>query len=98
MSAAPEPLRIIDPVWIPLSDGARLSARIWLPESAQERQPVPAILEYLPYRKDDVTAQDDALRHAYISGPRLRVRACRHEGKRRLRWRARRRVLTPGAR
>ena len=67
MSAAPEQLRIIDPASIPLSDGARLSARIWLPESAQERRPVPAILEYLPYRKDDVTAADDALRHAYVA-------------------------------
>ena len=66
MSTTPEPLRVIDPTWIPLSDGSRLSARIWLPESADEH-PVPAILEYLPYRKDDVTAADDALRHPYIA-------------------------------
>jgi putative CocE/NonD family hydrolase len=57
---------VIDPAWIPLSDGSRLSARIWLPESAEE-QPVPAILEYLPYRKDDVTAADDARRHPYVA-------------------------------
>jgi uncharacterized protein len=66
MNTTLEPLRVIDPVWIPLSDGSRLSARIWLPESADDR-PVPAILEYLPYRKDDVTAADDALRHPYIA-------------------------------
>ena len=31
-------------VWITLSDGCRLGARLWLPAGA-ERQPVPAILE-----------------------------------------------------
>jgi putative CocE/NonD family hydrolase len=54
-------------VWIPLSDGARLSARIWLPEDAED-DPVPAILEYLPYRKDDETAARDAVRHPYLAG------------------------------
>ena len=49
-------------VWIALSDGCRLAARIWLPADA-ERSPVPAVLEYLPYRKDDGTAHDDATRH-----------------------------------
>jgi hypothetical protein len=59
-------IRTIDEVWIPLSDGCRLSARVWLPVDAEER-PVPAILEYLPYRKDDVTAIDDSLRHPYFA-------------------------------
>ena len=45
-------------VWIPLADGRRLAARIWLPEAAEEA-PVPAILEYLPYRKRDGTAPRD---------------------------------------
>ncbi len=66
MSDGLEPLRVIDPAWIPLSDGSRLCARIWLPQSA-EREPVPAILEYLPYRKDDVTAADDARVHPYFA-------------------------------
>ncbi|MGH2859805.1 MAG: CocE/NonD family hydrolase, partial [Solirubrobacteraceae bacterium] len=61
-----EPITVIDPAWIPLADGTRLCARIWLPESAVTR-PVPAILEYLPYRKDDVTAADDALIHPYFA-------------------------------
>lgn len=43
---------------IPLSDGRRLAARIWLPDTA-ETEPVPAILEYLPYRKRDGTADRD---------------------------------------
>jgi len=54
-------------VWIPLSDGTRLAARIWLPEDA-EANPVPAILEYIPYRKRDLTAERDLQHHPYIAG------------------------------
>lgn len=54
-------------VWIPLSDGARLAATIWLPEDAVEKT-VPAILEYIPYRKDDFTAIRDSARHPYFAG------------------------------
>ena len=63
----PRPVRIIDPVFIPLSDGVRLAARIWLPDDA-EQTPVPAILEYLPYRREDGTAARDALTHPYFAG------------------------------
>ena len=49
---------ILENEWIPLSDGRRLAARIWIPGGASEN-PVPAILEYLPYRKRDGTAQRD---------------------------------------
>ncbi|MCP4767090.1 MAG: CocE/NonD family hydrolase [Gammaproteobacteria bacterium] len=49
---------ILENEWIPLADGRRLSARIWLPRGATKK-PVPAILEYLPYRKRDGTAQRD---------------------------------------
>jgi putative CocE/NonD family hydrolase len=52
---------------IPLHDGVRLAARIWLPVDAPER-PVPAILEYLPYRKRDGTFERDALTHPYLAG------------------------------
>ena len=51
-----------DPVWIPLADGCRLAATLWLPENA-DRTPVPAILEYLPYRRRDGTALRDASLH-----------------------------------
>lgn len=61
------PIREIENAWIPLADGTRLAARIWLPVEA-ETQPVPAILEYLPYRKTDGTAQRDALQHPYFAG------------------------------
>ena len=63
----PRRVRLLESVWIPLSDGRRLSAKIWLPEDAQE-SPVPAILEYLPYRKSDGTAPRDAGTHAYFAG------------------------------
>jgi len=50
-----------------MPDGCRLAARIWLPENA-EQQPVPAILEYIPYRKNDGTALRDSLYHPYFAG------------------------------
>jgi len=52
---------------IVLPDGCRLSARVWIPANA-EQQPVPAILEYLPYRKRDGTAARDAQTHPYLAG------------------------------
>jgi len=38
--------------WIPLPDGTRLAARLWLPDEL----PAPVLLEALPYRMDDLTA------------------------------------------
>src|SRR5260370_42046405 len=63
----PRAIREIAHVWIPLADGTRLAARIWLPDEA-EQNPVPAILEYIPYRKNDGTALRDALMHPYFAG------------------------------
>src|SRR5690606_24540448 len=63
----PRRVREIENEWIVLSDGCRLAARIWLPEDA-EADPVPAILEYLPYRKRDGTVERDALTHPYFAG------------------------------
>jgi uncharacterized protein len=63
----PRAVREIENLWIPLADGCRLAARLWLPEDA-ERDPVPAILEYLPYRKRDSTAARDELTHPYVAG------------------------------
>lgn len=70
----------IEHTWIPLSDGTRLAARIWLPDEA-ERHPVPALLEYLPYRKRDGTRERDALTHPYLAGhgyacARVDIRGC----------------------
>ena len=52
---------------IVLSDGCRLSARVWMPEGAG-KAPVPAVLEYIPYRKRDGTAVRDAMMHPYVAG------------------------------
>jgi putative CocE/NonD family hydrolase len=54
-------------VTIPMSDGIRLSARIWRPVSS-DQEPVPAVLEYIPYRKRDLTAVRDSVNHPYIAG------------------------------
>ena len=51
---------------IVLPDGTRLSARFWLPQGS-ENSPVPAILEYLPYRKSDGTAARDDIMHPYFA-------------------------------
>jgi putative CocE/NonD family hydrolase len=71
-------VRRIDHQWIPMPDGTRLSARIWLPDDA-ERRPVPAILEAIPYRKDDGTSVADEGRHPWFAangyaGVRLDIR------------------------
>ncbi len=59
-------VRVLDNVWIPLSDGCRLAARIWIPEDA-EQNPVPAVLEYIPYRKRDFKAVRDSRIHGYFA-------------------------------
>lgn len=51
---------------IVLADGCRLSARVWMPANAAT-EPVPAILEYLPYRKRDGTVGRDALTHPWFA-------------------------------
>jgi len=66
----PEPMRepmshcsedeveVLEHVSIPMADGCRLAGRVWLPPGARGR-PVPAILEYIPYRLDDFRAVRD---------------------------------------
>src|SRR3954447_20701139 len=63
----PRPIREIMTEWIPMPDGCRLAARIWLPIDAED-DPVPAILEYLPYRRRDGTASRDAFTQPYLAG------------------------------
>ena len=54
-------------VWVPLSDGTHLGARIWRPVASDET-PVPAVLEFIPYRKRDFTAPRDSIHHPYLAG------------------------------
>ena len=57
---------VIENVWIPMPDGARLAAKLWLPAGAESTS-VPAVLEYIPYRKRDVRAIRDSQIHGYFA-------------------------------
>ncbi len=59
-------INVIDNTWIPMSDGTNLAAKIWLPADA-DSNPVPAILEYIPYRKRDFKAFRDDQIHGYFA-------------------------------
>ena len=61
----PYPVKVVETLFLPLPDGTRLAAKAWLPEGAG---PVPAILEYLPYRLRDGTRTRDQGLHAYLAG------------------------------
>jgi putative CocE/NonD family hydrolase len=63
----PRSVRVIENIWIPLSDGTRLAAKLWLPTDA-DTDPVPAVFEFLPYRKRDGTAARDELLYPYLAG------------------------------
>jgi uncharacterized protein len=63
----PHKVRELEHVWIPMPDGCRLAARIWLPTDA-ETTPVPALLEYIPYRKRDLRSVEDSINQPYLAG------------------------------
>jgi hypothetical protein len=62
----PHSLTHAEILWIPLSDGVRLAARLWMPEGAA-RNPVPGILEYIPYRRRDGSRDNDERTHPYLA-------------------------------
>jgi len=68
---------------IPMRDGTELAVTLYLP--ADDRTPVPALLEYLPYRKDDGMAIRDyglyeyMTRHGY-AGARVDIRGTGRSG------------------
>lgn len=59
---------------ITLSDSTRLSTRLWKPIDALG-DPVPVILEFLPYRKRDGTNARDALTHPISPSAAMHVHA-----------------------
>lgn len=59
-------IKIIQNLFIPLSNSCYLAAKIWMPEDAYEH-PVPAILDYIPYRKRDGTALRDHQIYPYFA-------------------------------
>ena len=52
VSSFPNEVVDVEHRFIPMTDGVRLASRLWIPRGAEE-SPVPAILEYIPYRKGD---------------------------------------------
>jgi putative CocE/NonD family hydrolase len=63
---APASVHTIEHAWIPMPDRTRLAARIWLPEDAGTA-PVPAIMDFLPYRQGDLMAARDAAIYPYLA-------------------------------
>ena len=69
---------VIENEWITLKDGTRLAARIFMPDETS-RGGVPAVLEFLPYRKRNGTAPRDESTYpvfaaAGIAGVRVDIR------------------------
>ena len=67
VTALPYEVHETEHTTIPLSDGTHLAARIWRPDP-DEAGPVPAVLEFIPYRKRDHTAVRDSVHHPYLAG------------------------------
>src|ERR1700691_4550041 len=57
----------MEQAWIPMKDRIQLAATLYMPDGAKPGEKVPALLEYLPYRKDDGTAAGDYPKHAYFA-------------------------------
>ena len=72
-TTSPTPARSINhgvrlvKTYIPMPDGVRLAATLYMPADLRAGQRVPALLEYLPYRKDDDDAIVDYGNHAYFA-------------------------------
>jgi uncharacterized protein len=67
VTSLPLEVREDEDVWIKVRDGVHLSARVWRPVVSDD-DPVPAILEMIPYRERDLTAQRDSIHHPYMAG------------------------------
>jgi hypothetical protein len=60
------PVRVIRNIAIPMSDGVRLGATLYMPDAPNDG-PFPAIVEYHPYRKDDNKIARDWRTHSYLA-------------------------------
>ncbi|KAJ3327406.1 hypothetical protein HDU76_011860 [Blyttiomyces sp. JEL0837] len=63
----PLKVRVFDNIFIPLPGGLNLASRIWMPQRSGSDVTFPVILEFIPYRKRDYTAQRDEVMHAYFA-------------------------------
>jgi predicted acyl esterase len=57
----------LEKTWIPMKDGVRLAVTLYKPAKLKTGEHVPALLEYLPYRKDDDEAVRDYGTHTYFA-------------------------------
>jgi putative CocE/NonD family hydrolase len=78
LKSFPFEVEILEHTEIPIGDGVRLAARIWRPKGSG---PVPALLEYIPYRKRDRTRIRDSVNAPYFAGHgyayvRVDIRGC----------------------
>src|SRR5262245_37258950 len=72
-------VKVTHDVRIPVRDGLELSANLWMPVTKQKGEKFPAILEMIPYRKDDWRYIADHQRMHYFAshglvGCRLDIR------------------------
>ncbi len=63
-SVAMTGVKTVETFWIPMPDGRRLAARLFLPENPA---PVPLIMEYIPYRRRDGTRTGDDEMHLWFA-------------------------------
>lgn len=61
----PHEVETVENVFIPLRDGEHVAARLWYPGGDQP--PLPAVLEYIPYRKRDMTRGRDTTNHPFLA-------------------------------
>jgi len=71
-ASAPESYEVrVQEAWIPMGDGIRLSATLHVPVARRTGEKFPAVLEYLPYRKDELPSysrvHDYFARHGFVS-------------------------------
>jgi len=72
------PVKIDRRVWVPMDDGVRVALTLYLPDAPGDG-PFPAVLESLPYRKDDDCFTRDYQTYTYlaergIAGVRIDIR------------------------
>ena len=73
-------ITILDPIFITMRDGVKLAARLWLPDDTKElcengTESYPVLLEALPYRRRDATAENDEPNHRSFARAGLYNRA-----------------------
>jgi len=52
--------------WIPMPDGVRLAADLFVPEGGKDDERFPVLLEYLPYRKTESRGRDHAMYSYFV--------------------------------